>query len=46
MKEDGPDETLGKGRQMLAAAATRIARQLKVPGMLVITRKGDRKSVV
>ena len=25
---------------MLAAAATKIARQLKVPGMLVITRKG------
>jgi pyruvate kinase len=40
IQEDGPDETLGKGRQMLAAAATRIARQLKVPGMLVITRKG------
>ena len=40
IQEDGPDETQGKGRQMLAAAATRIARQLKVPGIVVITRKG------
>ncbi|MEC7563258.1 MAG: pyruvate kinase alpha/beta domain-containing protein, partial [SAR324 cluster bacterium] len=40
IQEDGPEENQGKGRQMLAAAATKIARQLKVPGMLVITRKG------